>query len=141
MDFLDDATLLALSKHLNAETKRRGISLDAGEYPIDRVVKFRVEGVVRKNEQESYIPTIKVSPKAVVALALEKAGFMREHIESIFFESMKEIIEMQKSGNEAFAKRLKEFEKYYAECERILCSLPEDLREGKTFVEIDVEEV
>jgi len=126
-----DLVAVAMTKKLDTEP------LPAGEYTIQGVALVKVDVTIKKAPATTYRPTCHLPLKAVLAVALRKAGVQAGNIAAVIAEAAQEALALgEKVGEE-----LEATEAAIKQVEAMLDKLPPQKREGATRVEGSVQVV
>lgn len=149
---LNDITKFALAKGLFAGLPGKDkFQAPVGTVEINQTVTLKIKGQIKKNPPGPFTPTIEIPLKLALAIALEKAGFQREHVKRILVESMTEALAFKAATGDneeaveakaAFLKeRLNDIEAAEAHVASITEALPKGTRAGNTYCTLQIEEV
>lgn len=125
--------MVALEKMLDKMTKGSP-ALPPGTYIVKDQLVIELDCVINKDNDEKYIPTISIPLKTVLALMLQKAGAIRDHIANLMKECMVQAVTGGASLKELLQSETEEVEKYMDEVNTICASGGTSTRTGKTFV-------
>jgi hypothetical protein len=130
-DSMRNLLVAAMTKAMKAEP------LLPGEYHLRGRVVVEVDCTVRKGEPQTYRPTVHLPLKAILGLALVKAGVNAGDIAFIVAEAAKEALE---NGREVEV-ALEPTEEGLKAVEKLLDRLPPQTREGASKIVGNVEVV
>lgn len=117
-------------------------ALPVGDHIIDEVVTLHVTGVVKKLADEEFPPTIKIPQKAVLAFLLPSLGATREIQIEKLREACKKALGCRGKVEDALKELMKDIDSAFALVENeVIGHLPMEIRDGKTIVRCEVEEV
>lgn len=117
-------------------------AINVGDHIIDEVITLHVKGLVKKLEDETFPPTIKIPQKAVLAFLLPSLGATREAQIDKLREACKKALACQGKVEDALKDLMKEVDSAFALVEsEVIGHLPLEVRHGKTIVKCEVEEV
>lgn len=136
---MQDVVKIALAKQLGKETKN--LKLDPGQYDVDETITVRINGTVKKAEDNEYTPTVDVPLKATLALVLQKAGFQRENAKRILVEAMTEALELDTQAGPVIEERLADIDAAMAHVQEVTDDLPKKTRTGATTIKLTLEQV
>ena len=109
---------------------REAPKLAPGKYHVSGQAIVSIDADVSKGEPTTYTPTTHLPLKAVLAIALKKAGVQKRNIEKIVLEAATEAL-----GNGAtVGEELAVTERALKAVEKMLAKLPPQTREGATKV-------
>jgi hypothetical protein len=132
---MNEILLTALSAMLAKMVKSAG-PINPGSYTVDETVTLRVAGTVEKGDDESYVPTISVPVKALAATLLPRLGATREAGIAVLVEAITEALNTGVKADATLRDRMKDADAAFALVnERVLATLPESVRTGKTRVD------
>ncbi len=122
-----------ITKALQSRMKARGdkVKLSTGKTEFHGQVILDIDVVVNKGADVEYVPTVDVPLKAVLAVALMKAGIQRENIVTTIMAAMNEAIALGEKKAEALFPLTDEAEK---RVHQALAKLPKAMRAGPTTV-------
>jgi hypothetical protein len=111
--------------------------IPVGHHQIKGTVTIALDAVIEKLPSESYIPTVDLPIKKVLAIALQKAGVQRENILKIIQESATEAL------NDAtpVSDYLEVTENSLRRVSEMLANLPSKQRDGKTVIAVNKAEI
>ena len=142
---MDNATLLALANMLPKQAKRIRADVEPGEYAVDDVVTFQVQGSIRVSEDETYTPTTHLPTKVVLALFMRYSGVTGVNAERALVRAMTEALELSSmedaSERKSAETAIRELADLSAAEERVRSSmdaLPRQRRRGKVNVQVTI---
>jgi hypothetical protein len=127
--YLTNALTKALQSKMNAAGKK--VKLPTGKTEFHGQVILDVDVTVNKAADTEYTPTVDVPLKAVLAVALMKAGIQKANITNHIVAAMTEAIELGEEKAEELFGLTDEAEQRVAEA---LSKLPKQIRSGQTNV-------
>jgi hypothetical protein len=127
--YLTNVLTKALQSKMNAAGKKTKLS--TGKTEFHGQVILNVDVTVNKAADTEYTPTVDVPLKAVLAVALMKAGIQRTNITAHIIDAMKEAIALGEEKAEELFGLTDEAEQRVAEA---LSKLPKQIRSGQTNV-------
>lgn len=133
MTTLDNTLLVALASRLDklADSK----SLQPGTRDIHVRIVLDANLTVSKGRDVSYVPTVKLPLKNVLAVALAKAGFQRDNISALIEEAAREAL----AGGDMVADAILVTDEAMERVEKSLAKLPPAIRSGATKVTGEIE--
>jgi hypothetical protein len=133
---MDDLIRVALAK----EFKEIRITTP-GVHEIDETVTLHIKGTVTRNKDYMRAPTVSIPLKATLALALQKAGFQREHIKRILIESMQEALALGEQAEGIILERLADVDEAMTHVADAIKNLGKVPTAGGTKVDVTITEV
>ena len=132
---MNDILLAALTSCFTKMAKAAG-PIQPGLHQVDETITVRVKGEVLKSDDETYVPTIAIPVKAVMATLLPRLGATREAAMNTLIAAMTEAVNLDKLGDETLKARMKDVDAAFEHVQTVLDALPSKTRTGKTNVDV-----
>jgi hypothetical protein len=132
---MNDILLAALTSCFSKMAKAAG-PIQPGLHQVDETITMRVKGEVLKSDDETYVPTIAIPVKAVMATLLPRLGATREAAMETLIAAMTEAVNLDKLGDETLKARMKDVDAAFEHVQNVLDALPPKTRTGKTNVDV-----
>jgi hypothetical protein len=117
-------------------------SIPVGDHVIDHTITVRVKGLIKKLEEEEFTPTIKIPQLAVLAFLLPSLGATREIQKDKLLSACRKALSLGGKIEDSLKELMKDVEEAFKLVEEgVTSQLPKEIREGKTIVKCEVEEV
>ena len=130
---LDNILAVALANRLDKLADSTTVS--QGTHEIHARIVLDVNLTLSKGRDVSYIPTVKLPLKNVLAVALAKAGFQRDNIAKLIEEAAREAL----AGGDMVADAILVTDEAMERVEKSLAKLPAAVRSGATKVTGEIE--
>lgn len=125
--------LLGLSKLLAKEAKGVRGKVRAGEHELDEEILLRVVGTLNVGEDHTYIPTVSMPHKAVLALFVRYCGVTREAALGHLEQAMKDAL-LKDENAEEMLQAVADLDEAEARVQATLEELPQMVRKGAVTV-------
>lgn len=119
----------ALSKFF-CDSKKQ---IPVGVHHVNGVVSVSLDAIISKEPVETYVPTVDLPLKKVLAIALQKAGVQRHNILRIIQEAAVEALKEKSQVSDY----IEVTEKSLQQVSEMLRTLPKKTRDGKTVIAIN----
>ena len=130
---LPPEVMVALEKMIEKMNKGTP-GLPPGVYIIKDQLVIELDCTIQKDNDESYVPTISIPLKSVLALMLQKSGTMKDYISSLIKDCMIQAVTLGPSLKDLLEAETKEIDTYMDEVNSICRAGGHAIRTGKTFV-------
>lgn len=138
---LTNLVATAISNALNKWVKKQP-DIAVGDHVIDQIITLHVKGLVKKLADEPWTPTPKIPQLAVLAFLMPSLGATREVQMQKLRDACLKAFALGGKVEDELKKLMKDIEGSFKLIEdEITSQLPKEMRDGKTIVKCEVEEV